>query len=83
MREATKADLPKGREAQCPRCWKLFSSDTSCEMHKSYRRPVTETCKDPAAIGFQAFERRGLVVWYPAGTAPRSLPGHERTGDNL
>lgn len=82
MREATKADLPKGhREAQCPICWRLFSSDPSCEEHKPWRRPVTATCKEPPSLRHRAFERRGLAVWYREGTAPRSWPGREGTGD--
>jgi hypothetical protein len=76
VREATRADPPKGREAQCPLCWRIFSSDSSCEAHKPYRRPLTDTCKPPAHQGAQPFERRGLAVWYPKGAAPRSLPGH-------
>lgn len=63
MREATKADLPKGREAQCPICWRIFKSDNACEMHKPYRRPVTHECKIPVDLGMVALERRGLMVW--------------------
>lgn len=63
MREATKADLPKGREAQCPICWRIFGSDSTCELHKPYRKPVDESCKEPLSIGLEARERRGLRVW--------------------
>ncbi len=62
-REATKADLPKGREAQCPICWRMFKSDWAAELHKPYRRPVTDVCKEPAGLGMVALERRGLAVW--------------------
>lgn len=82
MREATRADLPRGREAQCVLCWRIFSSDSSCETHKPYRRPVTPECKEPGTIGFRAFERRGLAIWYPEGAEPRSLPARWGTEDN-
>jgi hypothetical protein len=75
MREATRADLPKGREAQCPICWRMFNSDTSCELHKPYRMPKTAECKEPGTVGLEAFEKRGAAVWYPRGTGPRSQPG--------
>jgi hypothetical protein len=63
MREATHSDLPKGREAQCPICWRLFRSDHACEAHKPYRRPVGPQCKEPAGLGMVALERRSLAVW--------------------
>lgn len=63
MREATKADLPKGAEAQCPICWRIFGSDSTCERHKPYKRPVTQECKDPESIGLESRPRRGLAVW--------------------
>lgn len=63
MREATRDDLPRGSEAQCPICWRIFGSDSTCERHKPYRRPVSAACKDPADIGLQSRERRGLAVW--------------------
>lgn len=54
-------DLPKGNEAQCVTCWRIFTSDSSCEYHKDYRRnPI---CRDPATLGMVARERRGLPVW--------------------
>ena len=68
-REATRADLPKGREAQCPICWRMFGSDWACERHKPYRRPVTRECKEPSSVGLNPFEKRGLVIWYVG--APR------------
>lgn len=64
MREATRADRPKGfREAQCPLCWRLFGSDSTCEEHKPYRRPVSTSCKEPSTVGLEARERRGLAMW--------------------
>jgi|GEM_PF-5348566 len=63
LREATRADLPRGREAQCPICWRIFGSDSACERHKPYRRPVTTECKEPSAVGLEARERRGLAIW--------------------
>lgn len=63
MREATRADLPKGREAQCPICWRMFKSDWACEQHKPYAAPKTQACKDPATVGQTTLERRGLAVW--------------------
>lgn len=63
MSEATRSDLPKGREAQCPICWRVFGSDSSCETHKPYRRPVSVACKDPASLGMVALERRGVAIW--------------------
>ena len=68
MREATRADLPKGREAQCPICWRMFTSDWACERHKPYRRPATPDCKIPQASDEMTqewwhLERRGLFIW--------------------
>ena len=63
MREALRFDRPKGNEAQCPICWRLFSSDGSCEAHKPYRSPKTAACKEPSELGYQAVERRGVAVW--------------------
>lgn len=54
-------DLPKGNEAQCVSCWRLFTSDSACEFHKDYRRnPV---CRDPQSLGMVARERRELPIW--------------------
>lgn len=63
MREATKADLPRGRQAQCPVCWRMFGSDSTAERHKSYRRPVTPSCKEPSSVGLEARDRGGVAVW--------------------
>jgi hypothetical protein len=63
IREATKADLPKGAEAQCPICWRIFTSDSTCELHKPYRKPIAETCKEPSSIGLVMKIRRDLAVW--------------------
>ena len=69
MREATRSDLPHGSEAQCPICYRIFGADSTAERHKPYARPETDACKDPAVIGLERRERRGLAVWvrqYPA-----------------
>ena len=63
IREATKKDLPKGAEAQCPLCWRIFTSDSTCELHKPYRKPIANQCKDPENIGLVSKERRNLRVW--------------------
>jgi len=62
-REATKKDLPKGAEFQCTICWRIFTSDSTCELHKPYRKPISDTCKEPSSIGLVMKERRGLRVW--------------------
>lgn len=59
----TRQDLPKGREAQCPICMRLFSSDTACERHKPYSEPKSTHCKPPASLGMIAIEKRGLPIW--------------------
>jgi hypothetical protein len=66
MREATKQDLPKGREAQCVLCWRMFGSNSTCELHKPYVAPTTPLCKDPLDIGLLSRERLarpGVAVW--------------------
>ena len=63
MREATKADLPKGAEAQCVICWRIFGGDSVCERHKPYAKPKSPICKEPATLGMVAVDRRGLAVW--------------------
>lgn len=73
MREATRSDLPKGNEAQCVTCWRIFSSDSLCERHKSYRLPKTASCKDPSTLGFEAIERRGVAVWVRSAAEARRL----------
>lgn len=78
MRETTRVDRPRGREAQCPICCRTFTSDTACEKHKPYKGPVTEGCKDPADLGFKAIERRGVTIWstgVPDGRFRRDVKG--------
>ena len=80
MREATRADLPRGKEAQCPICWRIFGSDSTCEKHKPYARPVTEPCKDPRSIGMEPRERREVAVWVrpmPAGVSAARGVGNQ------
>lgn len=54
-------DLPKGNEAQCVLCWRIFTSDSAAESHKSYQGRTS--CVDPATLGMEPRERRGLPVW--------------------
>ena len=58
----TENELPQGNEAQCPLCWRIFTSDSSCECHKIYEKDYI-ACKDPATIGMVPRERRGIPVW--------------------
>lgn len=72
MREATRSDLPVGnKEAQCPICWRMFSTDRNCERHKPYsKRNGTqpgEYCKNPEDVGLVQEERRGFAVWKEPG----------------
>lgn len=57
-----KAAYPQGSESQCCLCWRIFTSDSSCESHKVYLKDTT-ICSDPASIGMVPKERRGLPVW--------------------
>jgi hypothetical protein len=63
MREATRDDLPKGAEAQCPACWRMFGSNSSADSHKRWAQNGALTCIDPPELGMQARERRGLAIW--------------------
>lgn len=59
--------LPKGAEAQCPPprgCGRIFTSDSACESHKVYGPSGSlASCKDPATLGMEPRERRGIPVW--------------------
>jgi hypothetical protein len=55
-------NTPRGAEAQCPLCDRLFGSDSACEKHKPYARPVTAGCKDPTSLGMEIRLRRGGVA---------------------
>lgn len=63
----TPEDIPKGAEAQCPPprgCGRIFTSDSACEDHKVYGpNGNLANCKDPATLGMQPRERRGIPVW--------------------
>lgn len=65
--QGTPDALPKGAEAQCPPgsggCGRIFTSDSACEAHKSYKPGGGIICKDPAALGMEPRERRGIPVW--------------------
>jgi hypothetical protein len=67
-REATRKDLPmqNTKQSQCMimGCWRMFSSDSACEKHKPWTRPVSDGCKDPAGLGMESRERGdGVSVW--------------------
>lgn len=66
VREATRADTPtlNTKQSQCTICWALFSSDSACELHKPYRKPVSTLCKDPADLGMESKDRGdGIAMW--------------------
>ena len=66
FREAERSDRPtmNTKETQCPLCWRLFSSDSACELTKPYRKPVSEGCKQPSELGMVSKERGdGVLVW--------------------
>lgn len=47
-----------GRQAQCPLCGLVFTSDASCERHKSYNgRGGKASCVHPSTIGMVERER--------------------------
>lgn len=63
----TPGAIPKGAEAQCPLprgCSRIFTSDSAAEDHKVYgANGNLQFCKDPATLGMQPRERRGVPVW--------------------
>lgn len=65
--QGTPDALPKGAEAQCPPprgCGRIFTSDSACEDHKTYGpKGNLAACKDPASLGMEPRERRGVPVW--------------------
>lgn len=64
--QGTPDALPKGAEAQCPQphgCGRIFTSDSACEDHKTYKPGGGIICKDPATLGMEPRERRELPVW--------------------
>lgn len=66
IREAVKSDLPamNTKQSQCTLCWRMFSSDSACELHKPYRKPVTGECKQPSEIGMEGKESpAGFLIW--------------------
>lgn len=75
--KGTPDDIPKGAEAQCPAprgCGRLFTSDSAAERHKSYGPDGNlASCKDPATLGMQPRERRGLPVW--TNPTPKEVVG--------
>lgn len=75
--QGTPSEIPKGAEAQCPSprgCGRIFTSDSACEDHKVYGpNGNLANCKDPATLGMQPRERRGLPVW--TRPAPKEVVG--------
>lgn len=66
MREATRKDRPtlNTKETQCCICYSIFSSDSACEAHKPYRKPVSNLCKSPKELGMESKVRPdGVKVW--------------------
>lgn len=65
--QGTPDALPKGAEAQCPPprgCGRIFTSDSAAEDHKVYgANGSLGSCKDPASLGMEPRERRGVPVW--------------------
>jgi len=54
----------RGREAQCPLCDRVFTSDSTCEMHKKYG--ARTTCVAPESIGMvtkEASYDRGFHIY--------------------
>lgn len=72
-REATRADKPRGAEAQCVICWRMFSRNSSADGHK-LKGADAGRCVDPASLGFEFYERRGLRVWHTPGGDWREKP---------
>lgn len=63
----TPNEIPKGAEAQCPAprgCGRIWTSDSACEEHKVFGPDGNlQRCKDPASLGHEPRERRGLPIW--------------------
>lgn len=62
----------QGREAQCPICNEVFTSDAMCELHKLYgpkgqrgkgHQFARADCVYPATIGMVVKEKRGHQFW--------------------
>lgn len=65
-REAVRSDLPRinTKESQCVLCWRMFTSDSACEKHKPWTKPVTYSCKVPSELGMESRERGdGVLLW--------------------
>jgi hypothetical protein len=73
---------PRGAEAQCPLCGRIFGSDSTCERHKPYAKPKTDMCKAPASLGMEIRLRRGgVAIWVrpmPTDVANLSRDGSGR-----
>lgn len=70
----------KGRQAQCPICSLIFTSDAMCEKHKPYANPKTDNCKDPASISMVLRDRGWTVPvpddakWWSTTTKAEAVP---------
>lgn len=57
---------PFGAEAQCPttgKCGRIFTSNSACDEHKKWLPNGSYTCIDPATLGMEPRERRGVPIW--------------------
>jgi len=53
-------------EAQCPttgKCGRIFTSNSACDDHKRWLPNGSYDCIDPATLGMEPRERRGIPVW--------------------
>lgn len=64
--KGTPDENPKGAEAQCPttgKCGRIFTSNSACDSHKRWLPSGSYECIDPATLGMEPRERRGIPVW--------------------
>lgn len=67
--------LPRGNEAQCPRCSLIFANDYTCERHKFWPvggQPLE--CVDPRDMGLVVRVKANREVWL----SPEAAVQHER-----
>lgn len=64
--QGTPRENPKGAEAQCPttgKCGRIFTSNSACDDHKRWLPNGSYNCIDPATLGMEPRERRGIPIW--------------------
>lgn len=77
--QGTPGERPKGAEAQCPttgKCGRIFTSNSSCDMHKQWLPNGSYKCIDPATLGMEPRSRKrddGRIV--PVWTRPTPIEG--------